>query len=256
MHLWQFLNGVSLPFYWNLFFFPLCGLVLMLPVSSSSFAPISSEWNLHYLSQYLFKRWTPRPLICVWPSQTHLAVFFCSVVWITVLWKIQCGPSCRDLADFLRFPCNIFKYCSFFIFHWSFGVHRLLTLQSNPTTWSFLHHWTVGMVLLGLKASPVRCVTSCWSLCPNSSIFVLSDNMTLFQKALSFCSWVFLCLSLSNGFSLARYPLRPFGWRTLLTVDTESSVPQAANLLQMIFLVMLGLFLTFLTKSFSCLDVD
>uniref|UniRef100_A0A3B5R4F5 Ig-like domain-containing protein n=1 Tax=Xiphophorus maculatus TaxID=8083 RepID=A0A3B5R4F5_XIPMA len=44
---------------------------------------------------------------------------------------------------------------------------------------------TVGMVFLGLKASPFLLQTYCWVLWPNSSIFVSSDHRTFLQKVLS-----------------------------------------------------------------------
>ena len=45
--------------------------------------------------------------------------------------------------------------------------------------------FTVGMVFCRLQASPVFLQTYRWSLWPNSSIFVSSDQRTIFQKVRS-----------------------------------------------------------------------
>uniref|UniRef100_A0A0E9P6V5 Uncharacterized protein n=1 Tax=Anguilla anguilla TaxID=7936 RepID=A0A0E9P6V5_ANGAN len=54
---------------------------------------------------------------------------------------------------------------------------------------------TVGMVFLGLKASPCSLQTSLWSLWPNNSIFVSSDHRTFPQKVVFLSMWSFVNLS-------------------------------------------------------------
>ena len=58
--------------------------------------------------------------------------------------------------------------------------------------------FTVGIVLFGLKASPFSRQTYCWSLWPNSSILISSDQRTLHQKplSLSLCFLAYFSLAL------------------------------------------------------------
>lgn len=117
---------------------------------------------------------------------------------------------------------------------------------------------TVGMVFLGLKASPFLLQTYCWALCPNSSIFVSSDHRTFLQKVLPLSMWsaanfsqALRCCFWSKGSLLARQPLSPWRCKTRLTVDTDTCVPAASNSWQICFLVVLGWLFIRLTNFLS-----
>ena len=114
--------------------------------------------------------------------------------------------------------------------------------------------FTVGMVFFGVQASPFFLQTKQWSLWPNSSIVVSSDQRTFFQKvwSLSSCavenrSLYFLWRIWSSGFFLAERPFRLCRYRTRFTVDIDTFVPVSSSIFTRSFAVVLGLICTFRT---------
>ena len=97
---------------------------------------------------------------------------------------------------------------------------------------------TVGMVFFDLQASPFFLQTKRWSLWPNSSIFVSSDQRTFHQKSMIF---VPMCsCKVERPFSLCRY-------RTRFTVDVDTFLPVSSSIFTRSFAV-LGLICTFRNK--------
>ena len=120
--------------------------------------------------------------------------------------------------------------------------------------------FTVGMVLFSLQASPFFLQTKRWSLWPNSSIFVWSNQRTFLQKVWSLSpyaganrSLTFLWRFWSSGFFLAERPFRLCRYRTCFTVDIDTFVPVSSSIFTKFFAVVLGLIFTFCTKVRSSL---
>ena len=118
----------------------------------------------------------------------------------------------------------------------------------------------IGMVFFGLQASAFLLQTLRWSLWPNSSIFVSSDQRKFLQKvqSLSQCavanrSLAFMWRFWSSGFFLAERPFRLCRYRTCFTVDMDYFVPVSSSIFTGSFAVVLGLICTFRTKVRSSL---
>ena len=99
-----------------------------------------------------------------------------------------------------------------------------------------------------------------WSLWPNNSIFVSSDQRTFPPKvqSLSPCavansSLAFLWRFWNSGFFLAERPFRLCRYRTRFTVDIDTCVPVSSSIFTRTFAVVLGLNFTFCTKVRSSL---
>ena len=91
---------------------------------------------------------------------------------------------------------------------------------------------TVGMVLQGLYASPAWCLTVLVVLCPNSSSFVSSDQMTFLQSASKLSRWSQVnlrccqrCLLVCRGTFLGHCEWRLLCLNALVTVDTKTCCP-------------------------------
>ena len=108
--------------------------------------------------------------------------------------------------------------------------------------------FTVGMVFFGLQAFPFFLQTQRWSLWPNSSIFVSSDQRTFPQKY-DLCSHVQLktvvWLFFNGGFGAVASSLLS-DLSSYVDIDTFATV--SSSIFTRSFAVVLGLICTFLTK--------
>ena len=150
---------------------------------------------------------------------------------------------------------RILMYCSFLMALFTMIKLPGPLVEKHPKSIRFQPPClTVGMVFLGLKATPFLHQMKDTSLWPNNSIFVSSDHKTEEQKSSSLlrwasakAKWAFVCLILKSGVLLGLRPWIPSVCSVCWNVCLERLPPVEPRLNRMALVVILGFFFTYLT---------